>query len=190
MAWRTEEFGSCHEGEAGAVLADGSEPGPAYFDVGSGSYMPSTTEWWAYDGDGGRPVATGARAACSCGWRGTRLYPIDWAQVAEDRYHEIEGPYEDWATHIDDVEARQIPLPQDISDLTSELEERLAKLADDAPLAALRAAAGVERATRWIASSAARQIQLDELSWSKVAEALGLTEEKARSQVLSYARRH
>ncbi|MGW7328436.1 hypothetical protein ACWGIU_07455 [Streptomyces sp. NPDC054840] len=35
-------LGAAHEGSVGVLLADGSEPGPVYFDVGSGSYVPRT----------------------------------------------------------------------------------------------------------------------------------------------------
>ncbi|EST31273.1 hypothetical protein [Streptomyces niveus] len=37
MGWYAEEFGSSHEGRAGVLLADGSEPGPVYPDTGSGA---------------------------------------------------------------------------------------------------------------------------------------------------------
>ncbi|MFM9372777.1 hypothetical protein [Streptomyces sp. Da 82-17] len=71
MAWTTEEFGTSHEGWVGAVLADGTEPEVVYLDPGSGSEFRETREWWAYHGAGSRPSAARARAACSCGWRGT-----------------------------------------------------------------------------------------------------------------------
>lgn len=41
---------AAHEGSVGVLLADGTEPGPVHYDVGSGARMPSTTEWHAYDG--------------------------------------------------------------------------------------------------------------------------------------------
>ncbi|MFD3779717.1 hypothetical protein [Streptomyces sp. NPDC058612] len=50
-------LGAAHEGSVGVLLADGSEPGPVYFDVGSGPNVPSSTEWHAYDGRFGRPCA-------------------------------------------------------------------------------------------------------------------------------------
>ncbi|WP_405959407.1 hypothetical protein OG239_42280 (plasmid) [Streptomyces sp. NBC_00868] len=34
-----------HEGSVGVLLGDGSEPGPVYYDVGSGPDMPSSTAW-------------------------------------------------------------------------------------------------------------------------------------------------
>ncbi|UUU37748.1 hypothetical protein [Streptomyces sp. NBC_00162] len=59
--WWTVEFGDAHAGAAG-VLVGGGEPGPVYFDVGSGPDVPSRTHWSAYDGRGGRPRAEALRA--------------------------------------------------------------------------------------------------------------------------------
>ncbi|MCX4808889.1 MULTISPECIES: hypothetical protein [Streptomyces] len=39
--WWTVEFGDAHAGAVG-VLVGGGEPGPVYFDVGSGPNVPST----------------------------------------------------------------------------------------------------------------------------------------------------
>ncbi|MFI7179712.1 hypothetical protein [Streptomyces spororaveus] len=44
------DLGAAHEGSVGVLLEDRTEPGPVYFDVGSGSYVPSTTEGHDYDG--------------------------------------------------------------------------------------------------------------------------------------------
>ncbi|MCX4632043.1 hypothetical protein [Streptomyces sp. NBC_01443] len=38
--WTTEEFGTSHEGTVGVLLADGSVPGPAYFDTRVGAPRP------------------------------------------------------------------------------------------------------------------------------------------------------
>ncbi|MER5545924.1 hypothetical protein ACWD4N_19860 [Streptomyces sp. NPDC002586] len=189
MEWKTEQFGSSHEGRAGSVLADGSEPEPVYFDVGSGSYVPKSSDWWVYDGTLGAPEASDLRGSCSCGWRGASRYPIDWSQV--DRFHPYEydtsGPYEDWAQHIAEVEARSVPLPEDITDLVDRLDERLSSLADQAPLAALKAVAALERIAENVGRQAAYDVQADELSWETVAKALGLTEEDARSRLFHYS---
>ncbi|MFE2163900.1 hypothetical protein ACFXB3_02265 [Streptomyces sp. NPDC059447] len=50
-----EALGAAHEGSVGVLLADGTEPGLVYFDVGSGAHMPSSSEWHCYDGRYGRP---------------------------------------------------------------------------------------------------------------------------------------
>lgn len=83
--WENEGFGASHRGRPGAVLADGTEPKPAIFDLGSGTHFHETSDWWVYDGDTPRaPHATALRAACSCGWRGTALHPVDWQQVTAE----------------------------------------------------------------------------------------------------------
>ncbi len=43
--WRTEEFGTSHQGCPGAVLADGTEPHPVIVDLGSGPTMHETSHW-------------------------------------------------------------------------------------------------------------------------------------------------
>ncbi|MFB7258660.1 hypothetical protein [Streptomyces nojiriensis] len=35
-------LGAAHTGSVGVLLADGTAPGPVYFDVGSGPNMPSS----------------------------------------------------------------------------------------------------------------------------------------------------
>ncbi|MET9692597.1 hypothetical protein ABZY81_29745 [Streptomyces sp. NPDC006514] len=59
--WWTVDFGDAPAGAVG-VLVGGSEPGPVYFDVGSGPDVPSTTHWSAYDGRASRPRAEALRA--------------------------------------------------------------------------------------------------------------------------------
>lgn len=192
MEWQSEQFGASHQGRAAAVLADGSEPGPMYFDTGSGSSTHRTSDWWVYDGTLRAPLATGLRAACSCGWRGTACYPVDWNDVDPHRphLHDTTGPEDDWAQHITDTEARSVPLPDTLTALLRQLEEQLEDLADNAPLAAVRAVAALERTTHDIAQHAARAIEADSTSWPTIATALGLTEQEARSRLTRYALRH
>ncbi|MFC9706509.1 hypothetical protein ACFTWD_38130 [Streptomyces sp. NPDC056943] len=64
--WERDGFES-HEGVAGVLQADGSEPGPVYFDLGSGSSFHESIGWWQYDGTMGRPTATSMRGRCACG---------------------------------------------------------------------------------------------------------------------------
>ncbi|MEE1808111.1 hypothetical protein [Streptomyces sp. BE133] len=147
--WETEEFGSQHEGRPGVLLADGTEPGPVYFDAGSGPTMHQSTEWWVYDGTLGAPLATELRGACSCGWRGSTRYPFDWEAVDRRRSYlaDTSGPEHDWDTHITEVQARTVPVPADLTTLLDQVEERLTALVADEPLAALRAVAALERLT-------------------------------------------
>ncbi|MER6358233.1 hypothetical protein ABT186_42270 [Streptomyces sp. NPDC001634] len=187
MGWRTEEFGESHEGIAGAVLADGSEPKPVYLDIGSGSAGHSTSEWWAYDGRLERPKAAARRGACACGWRG-QSYPIDWDQVNDDSLHELDvtGPYDDWLEHIRAVERQTVPLPADLTKAMDLLEAQLTALAEEAPAAALKAVARLERLAALAGREAAYAVEADELSPETIGQALGLSAGKARSRLTHY----
>ncbi|MCX5195501.1 hypothetical protein OOK31_16580 [Streptomyces sp. NBC_00249] len=188
MTWQTEEFEGEHEGRAAAVLADGSEPKPMIYDVGSGSEFHRTSDWWVYDGTLGAPEAAALRAACSCGWRGAPLHPLDWEQVRADDPEEYDtsGPEEEWDRHVTEVEARTVPLPAELAGLLRELDRQLENLADDAPLAALRAAGALERTTSRTARTAAFNIRNDEIPDAEIATGLGLSEATAGSRVLRY----
>lgn len=192
MAWTTEEFGESHEGIVGAVLEDGSEPKPAYFDIGSGAEMYRTSEWWAYDGRMRRPRAAAVRAACSCGWRGPGV-PVPWDELDEDGLEELDvsGPRRDWSEHIRTVERRTVPLPEDLTQLLSALEDKLCALAEDAPAAALRAVAALDRLSRRAGREAACTIEEDgEQSWEALGRALGIDADRARSLVTRYLLLH
>ena len=188
MDWRSEEFGSSHEGRAGALLADGAEPNPVYLDAGSGSNIYTTTEWWVYNGKWGRQQATHLRGSCSCGWRGSSRYLIDWDEVADDPYDVLAGPHEDWTRHIDETRSRSIPLPTGLEDLLGPVADQLSVLAGDAPLAALKAVAALERTAARIGREAAYCVRADEVPWDTITTALGLTEKDARSRLFRYGR--
>ncbi|WP_326687240.1 MULTISPECIES: hypothetical protein [unclassified Streptomyces] len=192
MGWTSEEFGDSHEGWTGALLADGSEPKPVYLDAGSGSHMEKTSAWWAYSGILNRPVAAQARAACTCGWRGTRRIELDWDRIGETRPGDFDDSesYEDWSAHIAEVEARAIPLPAEVTDGLEVLAERLHALAEQSPTAALRAASALERLAADIGRTAAFEIRAEEVPAEAVGEALGLSVTSARSRVTRYRLRH
>ncbi|MEV0488333.1 hypothetical protein AB0I69_48010 [Streptomyces sp. NPDC050508] len=189
MAWRSEEFGESHEGIVGATLADGSEPKPVYLDVGSGSNMFQTCEWWAYNGWLGRPKAGAWRASCACGWRG-ESHPIDWEQVEDHDLDDLDtsAAYDDWWEHILAVERRTVPLPDELSDLMEQLEERLDTLAETAPVAALKAVAMLERMAGRVGREAAYGARADDVSGEALGKALGLSVNRARSRLDRYLR--
>ncbi|MFJ9248411.1 hypothetical protein [Streptomyces sp. NPDC101776] len=189
MAWRSEEFGESHEGIVGAVLADGSEPKSVYIDVGSGSCGLETREWWAYNGWLGRPKAAGWRASCACGWRG-ESHLIDWDQVEDHDLDDLDTSdgYEDWWEHISAVERRTVPLPEQLSELIEQLEERLDALADTAPVAALKAVAMLERMAGRVGKEAAYGAQADDVSDEALGNALGLSLRMAQSRLDRYLR--
>ena len=186
--WTQEEFGESHGGYAGAVLADGSEPKPVYLDFGSSAAsIVQTREWWAYDGRLNRPLTAGFRAACTCGWRGT-TYPVDRASMSYDDLADVDilSAYEDWGEHIDAVERRAIPVPEDLADAIDHRHLRLAHLADQAPVAALRAVGALERMTRGVARDAAYSVKDEEPEWEVIGVALGVDAEQARRLTLHY----
>ncbi|MFE2295055.1 hypothetical protein [Streptomyces sp. NPDC059452] len=189
--WSTEEFEASHEGRPGVMLADGTEPGPVYFDAGSGPNVHRSTDWWVYDGTLGAPLATRMRGACSCGWRGETLYPIDWDRVDRWQPYDFDttGPEEEWDRHVAEVEAGAVPLPDDVVELLDRIETRLDRLAADAPLAAIRAIAALERTTCYIGRTAALHAEADDPLGERMGTALGLTPEKARSRLFHYGRR-
>ncbi|WP_318212878.1 hypothetical protein [Streptomyces sp. SJL17-1] len=117
------------------LLADGSEPGPVYFDLSSGSFFHESIGWWHYDGTMRRPTSTSMRGRCACGWRGEKTYPIDWEKVHEDDdpdVYDTSGPYGDWALlHMDDVADRALKLPEDLAGLLAQVRERLDRLLDE-----------------------------------------------------------
>ncbi|WP_235023627.1 hypothetical protein [Streptomyces sp. WAC05374] len=185
-----EPFGACHEGIVGAVLADGSEPKPVCLDSGSGAGPGCwTSEWWAYTGQGSRPRAAAYRAACACGWRG-EAHPIDWAGLGEDRLEDLDisGPYDEWVEHIGSVERQTVPLPEDVTEALQRLESLLDRLAGQAPVAALKAVAALERLTRAVGHQAACTAEADGLSPETMGRALGVSPERARSLVRDHLR--
>ncbi|MFE2553757.1 hypothetical protein ACFXGI_35345 [Streptomyces sp. NPDC059355] len=58
-----------------------------------------------------------SRGACACGWRGTPRYPIDYEVADPAAIYEpvIERPQDDWERHLDEVEARTVPLPEELT---------------------------------------------------------------------------
>ncbi|MGW1659065.1 hypothetical protein [Streptomyces atratus] len=188
--WETEEFGSEHEGRPGVLVADGTEPGPVYFDAGSGPTVHRSIDWWVYDGTLSTPLATELRGACSCGWRGSTRYPLDWEAVDRRRPYlaDTSGPEDDWDTHITEVQARTVPVPADLTALLDQAEERLTALVVDEPMAALRAVAALQRLTERVATDAAFCVDTaDGPRWDTIAQALGISEQAARSRLAHYA---
>ncbi|MFJ2273914.1 hypothetical protein ACIOEZ_06950 [Streptomyces sp. NPDC087866] len=191
--WETEEFGTAHRGRPGAVLADGTEPKSLIVDLGSGTHMHETNDWRVYDGHTlNAPHATSLRGACSCGWRGTTLHPIDWLQVAAEGpdWYDTQGPHDDWKQHITDVEHRAVPVPEDVTALLGRLRERLDDLADDAPLAALRVVAALEHTTADVAEAATYTVRADQQPWEVIATGLGTAVSEARTRLHGYAHRY
>ncbi|WP_404962641.1 hypothetical protein [Streptomyces sp. 147326] len=180
--WWTVEFGDAHAGAVG-VLVGGGEPGPVYFDAGSGSDVPSTTHWSAYDGRHRRPRAEALRAVCACGWRGPAQYPLDWHAIGDQPLYEADvdlaGPLADWTAHLSLVRDDAVPLPQPLAALLVEMAGQLTVTAADAPLAELRAAGVLERVAARVAREAAGALCDAGMSAETVATGLGTARSKA-----------
>ncbi|MFJ6252608.1 MULTISPECIES: hypothetical protein [unclassified Streptomyces] len=194
--WRRDGFES-HEGMVGVLLADGSEPKPVLFDLGSGSNFHESSDWWLYDGTFRRPTAVSMRGRCACGWRGTKTYVIDWEKVREDDgpdTYGTSGPYEEWEAHLDDIAGRAVSLPEDLAELLGQVRERLDRLwweEDRARAYAtmLRACDHLETIVAETGPEAARALDREHDeggAMPAVAEALGMTEKTARARLLHY----
>ncbi|WP_412074866.1 hypothetical protein ACLF6K_01730 [Streptomyces xanthophaeus] len=186
-------LGAAHEGSVGVLLADGTEPGPVYYDVGSGGHVPSTTKWHAYDGRFGRPRAAVLRGACSCGWRGMAEYALNWTVLGDQRplYEadvDLSGPIADYGAHLSVVRDAAVPLPGDLTALLTELTGRLADLAVREPLVALKALADLQYVIGQTGADAARAVLGGQVPMAEVAVALGTSEAAARNYVVAYLR--
>ncbi|MFD9517869.1 hypothetical protein [Streptomyces sp. NPDC059979] len=184
-------LGAAHEGSVGVLLGDGSEPGPVYIDVGSGSHVPASREWHAYDGRFGRPRAAVLRGSCSCGWRGMAEYPLDWTMLAKDRplYEadvDLSGPVADYGAHLSVIRDAAAQLPADLTALLTELVRRLDGLAVEEPLIALKALADLRYVIAQVGRDAAGDVVAGEVPIEQVATALGTSEAAARSYLNSY----
>ncbi|MGW7440209.1 hypothetical protein [Streptomyces sp. NPDC054849] len=186
-----QAMGAAHEGSVGVLLADGSEPGPVYFDVGSGPSMPSSTEWHAYDGRFGRPRAALLRGSCSCGWRGMAEYPLHWTTLPKDRplYGadvDLSGPIKDYDAHLSVIRDAAVQLPAELTGLLTELVRRLNGLAIEEPLVALKALADLRYMIAQVGQDAAGEVVAGEVPLEQVATALGTNETAARGYLHSY----
>ncbi|MDX3539652.1 hypothetical protein PV721_36080, partial [Streptomyces sp. MB09-01] len=178
-------------GAVGVLLADGSEPGPVYFDVGSGPSMPSSTEWHAYDGRRGRPMAVVLRGSCSCGWRGAAEYPLDWSALPGDEplYEadvDLSGPIADYEAHLSVIRDGAVPLPGELTGLLTDLVRQLDGLAIEEPLVALKALADLRYVIEQTGQDAAYELAARDVPLKVVATALGTSKSAARAYLNDY----
>ncbi|MDI3420675.1 hypothetical protein [Streptomyces luteolus] len=78
----------------------------------------------------------------------------------------------DWEKHLNEVEARTVPLPDEVTTLLEQIEGQLDRLVQDSPVAALKAVAALERTAKRFGSGAAAYTDADELSDETLATAL------------------
>ncbi|WP_052659050.1 hypothetical protein [Streptomyces sp. MNU77] len=160
-------------------------------DGGSGSNFYKSNDWWIYSGELRRPPTTSLRGACSRGWRGETSYPLSWEDVDRNAPHlyDTRQIQDDWARHIDDVEARAVPVPDVLVALLDQVEQELAGLASDAPLAALGAISRLEHVIAEAGDAAAYGAEADARSGTLIGPGLGLPENEGRRRLLSYSLR-
>ncbi|MFE0601669.1 hypothetical protein ACFW2T_14245 [Streptomyces sp. NPDC058892] len=184
-------LGAAHEGSVGVLLADGTEPGPVYFDVGSGPHVPSSTRWHAYDGRYGRPRAALLRGSCSCGWRSAAEYPLDWTTLPDDKpLYEVDvdlsGPIADYTAHLSVIREGAVPLPTELTELLNDLVGQLDRLAVEEPLVALKALADLRYVITRTGQDAAYELGACDVPLKVVATALGTNEAAARTYLNDY----
>ncbi|MFB7512877.1 hypothetical protein [Streptomyces sp. NPDC056144] len=194
--WTRDGFES-HEGTVGVLLADGSEPEPVVFDLGSGATFHESTFWGHYDGLFRRPKATSMRGRCACGWRGAPTYAIDWQEALKnddpDAY-DTTGPYADWEAHLEVVASRAVALPEDLAGLLKQVRERLERLwdAEDTTRAyatMLKACRELEVIAVEAGPEAVRALENEESESTRaIAQALGMTNEAAQTLIGRYRR--
>ncbi|MEV0152016.1 MULTISPECIES: hypothetical protein [unclassified Nonomuraea] len=158
-----------HEGYA-LPLVDSREPDP----------IDGNTSWWVFDGKNGHPRATRLQAGCECGWRATATHEIDWdagLDANEGDWEHPGGPYADWLRHVRAATGGAVP--SDVEELLSTLGRRLGELSVERPLAALRIAGRLEKATDRAAIAAAVAARRQGATWEAVGSALGATRQAA-----------
>jgi hypothetical protein len=162
-----------HEGYTVACAADGTQ-----------LLTPenSSSVWWAFDGTKGYPLAERVKAACECGWRATKSFPLDWTaefEVTEGDEGDT-GPYHQWAAHIDSLRADKVPT--DVTEMLSKLDARLKELSATRPLVAVQISRRLETSgAHWLAQSV-KAAKDDGSSWTEVGKALGTSKQNAHER--------
>ncbi|MCX5387508.1 hypothetical protein [Streptomyces sp. NBC_00083] len=181
------------------LLEDGTEPGPAIFDAGSGAYMHQSYRWQDYDGMYSNPQASALRGACSCGWRGETRYPLSWATTDGENW--VEEPptgdcKRDWNAHLEQVEAASAEVPDKLDKRVTKLVRQLDNLSVDEPLTVLKVVERLDRQLKEVRQATAYQVlseqecQEDGRSWEEIAAALALPIDQVQSRLLHYQRGH
>ncbi|MFF9733723.1 hypothetical protein ACF1GX_30390 [Streptomyces albidoflavus] len=185
MGWQTEQFGSDHEGYPVAVMSDGTEPAPIQQEVslpGGGTATSPNSGWWLYDGQDGRPRAFAVRAGCACGWRSPEMFPVDFEDHDEtDGFEYGGGPYKAWdRQHIAPLLGTTVP--DELADAIATVRRMLDGLATSRPLAAVAAAADVEKLGTASLQRAVTAVRDSHGSWEEIGQALGTSRQAAHQR--------
>ncbi|MFD7669170.1 hypothetical protein [Streptomyces sp. NPDC059788] len=177
-SWTDDEYGASHKGAIKVLLDDGSTAKPVYFDVGSGSHVPSSSHWSVYDGRlPNTPRASAFRAACSCEWTGT-IHTLDWDEIGDQPLHraaarDADRCLTDWDQHIAEVGETTVAVPGRITDLLESLHTEIERYTKESPAGALKLARRMEISAADLGYWAAHKAR-DSMSREEVAAALGL----------------
>ena len=195
--WTDRKFGLSHQGRSGVLLEDGTEPGPALFDVGGGGHMHKSHRWQDYDGKYGHPRAAALRGACSCGWRGETRYPLIWVTTDGEDWVK-DAPTgdcsRDWSAHLEQVDAASAEVPDKLDKHVATLVRQLDDLSIDEPLTVLKVVERLERQLKEVRQATAYQVlseqsrQEEGRSWEEIAAALALPVDQVQSRLLHYER--
>lgn len=174
MGWQTDELGSAHEGFTVAVLRNGTD-------------ATADRPWWEYDGST-LPRAIAVRPACSCGWRSDtgEMYPIDFEDQDETEGGEhgdaAPYPYGAWMReHIGPLLGTTVP--DELKDAIATVRKSLAALAASSrPLAAVAAAAQVEKLGAAALQRAVTAVRDGGGSWEDIGQALGTSRQAAHQR--------
>jgi hypothetical protein len=158
-----------HEGYAQPVLADGTEPEP----------VQGNSSWWTYDGKDGRPLAAKVKAGCSCGWRSTETFPIDFDDwEATDGYEYNDGPFGAWSyEHI--ASLLGTAMPRELTEALDTVGRLVRQLAAERPLVALTAVGRIEKLVGDVAPTAGAAARKDGQTWAAVGRALNTSRQAA-----------
>lgn len=169
-----------HEGYAVAVLADGSEPEPVQVPIPDRPGVSTdNSAWWLYTGEDGRPLATGVKAGCACGWRSTEVFPLDFEDhEATDGFEFNDGPFGAWSYgHI--ASLLDTAMPRELREALATVAEQLREQARLRPLVALAAIGQLEKLVGDQAPTAATTARRDGQTWDAIGRALGTSRQAA-----------
>jgi hypothetical protein len=176
-----------HEGYPVAVLADGSEPEPLRFPVpGREGITTRNSAWWLYTGEEGRPLATSVKAGCTCGWRSTNTFPIDFEhQEATDGWEDNSGPFAAWTSeHIDALLGTT--MPTELREALGTVKQLVGQLATERPLVALTAIGQMEKLIEVQAPIAGTWARSRKVTWEAIGRALRTSRQAAYQRFGKY----
>lgn len=170
-------------GTSAPVPVDRTEPKPVIFDLGSGSQMRETSDWWVYDGALNAPLVTALRGACSCGRRAISHHPLDWQEAAAEgpEWHDTGGPEADWDQHITDIDDRTTPIPEDVAALLTQLRPAWTPWPSAHPSPRCPPSPPSNTPSPKPPAPPAHMARADDQPWTTTATALGLTETDTRT---------